>query len=136
MRQLLIIEDNKINCMIYEKILSDDQTLLDFAYDGQEGLDKFGAKTYDVILLDLGLPKVSGLQVAQIIRESEQLNKKAKTPIIVITADSSPETRASVMELDVDEYLNKPFNIDQLKKLVDFYTKKVKSLAHMECKTK
>jgi two-component system response regulator ArlR len=136
MRQILIIEDNKINCMIYEKILSDDKTLLDFAYDGQEGVDKFGAKKYDVILLDLGLPKISGLRVAQIIREGEQINKTVKTPIIVITADSTPETRAGVMEVGVDEYLTKPFNIDQLKMLVDLYVKKDRSNVQVDTKTK
>lgn len=124
MRHILIIEDDEINCMIYEEILSNDHTVIDFAYDGQQGIDKFKEKKYDLILLDLGLPKIGGLQVAQLIKEyeaKEQLDET--TPIIVITADGSSDTRRLSFSAGVNEFLTKPFDIKQLENLVDQYVK-------------
>ena len=122
MHQILIIEDNEINCMIYEKILSNDYTCLDFAYDGQEGIDKFKEKSFDLILLDLGLPKIGGIEVARLIKEYEAAEKRlTKIPIIVITADSTSATRQAALAVGVDEYLTKPFNIDQLQSMVQHY---------------
>ena len=127
MNQLLIIEDDKINRMIYGQILSNDFTTIDYAADGQEGINKFKANCYDVILLDLGLPKINGLQVAQLIREYEANHPYVdKTPIIVITADNFPGTQQQAFDAGVDEYLTKPFNIQHLKSLINTYLQKNK----------
>ena len=126
MKQILIIEDDAINCMLYKEILSDKSVNIDFAYDGQEGIDKFREKYYDVILLDLGLPKIHGLQVAKLMKEHEVKEQVAtKTAIIVLTANSYPGTHKLAIEAGVDEYLTKPFDIHHLKSVVNTYLQKV-----------
>ena len=125
MQQLLIIEDDEINCMIYERILANNFIQIDFAYDGQQGINKFTEKSYDLILLDLGLPKINGLQVARLIKEQEDKKTLSlKTPIIVITADNSPGTKKLALDAGVNEYLTKPFNIVQIQRLVSTYLEK------------
>lgn len=125
MKEILIIEDNKINCMLYEKIINDSARNIDFAYDGQEGIDKFKEKLYDLILLDLGLPKIHGLEVAKMIREHENTQQiTANTPIIVITANNFPGTEQLALEAGANEYLTKPFDIKQLRHLVNTYLHK------------
>ena len=122
MKQILIIEDDAINCMLYKEIISDTTINIDYAYDGQEGIDKFKEKYYDLILLDLGLPKIHGLQVATLIKEHEEEKKVAiKSVIIVLTANNFPGIRKLAIEAGVDEFLTKPFDIHQLKSLVKKY---------------
>ena len=122
MKQILIIEDDAINCMLYKEIISDTTINIDYAYDGQEGIDKFKEKQYDLILLDLGLPKIHGLQVAKLIKEHEEEKKVAiKSVIIVLTANNFPGIRKLAIEAGVDEFLTKPFDIHQLKSLVKKY---------------
>ena len=122
MKQILIIEDDAINCMLYKEIISDTTINIDYAYDGQEGIDKFKEKYYDLILLDLGLPKIHGLQVAKLIKEHEEEKKVAiKSVIIVLTANNFPGIRKLAIEAGVDEFLTKPFDIHQLKSLVKKY---------------
>lgn len=125
MKQILIIEDDEFNCLIYNEILSNEFTNIDFAYDGQQGINKFRGKTYDLILLDLGLPLIGGLQVSKLIREHELKQFFSnRTPLIVITANNFPGTRQEAIMAGVDEYLTKPFDIRELQKLADLYLQK------------
>ena len=125
MKQVLIIEDDEFNCLIYNEILANEFTNIDFAYDGQQGINKFREKTYDLILLDLGLPLIGGLQVAKLIREHELKQFFSnRTPLIVITANNFPGTRKEAIMAGVDEYLTKPFDIRELQRLADFYLQK------------
>ena len=122
LKQILIIEDDAINCMLYKEILADTSVNIDFAYDGQEGIDKFKEKYYDLVLLDLGLPKIHGLEVAKLIKEYEEKEQIAiKTAIIVLTANNFPGTRKLAIDAGVDEYLTKPFDIHYLKSVVKTY---------------
>ena len=125
MKQILVIEDDAINCMLYKEILADTHVNIDFAYDGQEGIEKFKEKYYDLVLLDLGLPKIHGLEVAKLIKEHEGKEQAAiKTAIIVLTANNFPGTRKLAIEAGVDEYLTKPFDIHHLKNVVKTYLQK------------
>lgn len=129
MQYLLIIEDDEVNCMLYEDILYKETLTIDFAYDGQQGVDKFKSKAYDLIILDIGLPKISGLKVANLIREHEELNPtQGKIPIIVITANSFPGTEKLAMEAGVDAYMTKPFDIHKLRSIVSSFLQKTDTL--------
>ena len=128
MKQILIIEDDAINCMLYKEILANTSVNIDFAYDGQEGIDRFKEKYYDLVLLDLGLPKIHGLEVAKLIKEHEEKEQVAiKTAIIVLTANNFPGTRKLAIDAGVNEYLTKPFDIHHLKSVVNTYLQKVDS---------
>ena len=122
MHKILVIEDDKINCLIYKQVLKNLNAELDFAYDGQEGIDKFRQKKYDLIILDLGLPKIDGLTVASLIRTwEEEQGTGTKVPIIVATADSSSKTRKQAETMSIDNFLYKPFDLDLFLSLVEGY---------------
>lgn len=125
MKQILIIEDDEFNCLVYKEILTNDFTIIDFAFDGQEGLDKFKEKAYDLLLVDIGLPKINGLQLVKLIREYELNNfYVSRTPIIIITANNIPGTQTAAIKSGVDAYLTKPFDIKELKNLTALYLQK------------
>lgn len=82
---------------------------VDEAFDGEEALNKFSEQKYDLILLDLMLPKIDGLEVCQRIRSASDV------PIIMITAKGSDIDKIMGLEYGADDYLTKPFNMLELK---------------------
>ena len=82
---------------------------VDCAYDGEEALEKLKDNTYDIMLLDLMLPKIDGTQVCQQVREFSDM------PIIMLTAKSDDMDKILGLEYGADDYMTKPFNILELK---------------------
>ena len=107
--RILVIEDEKKITDFIKRGLKEEGYAVDVAYDGQEG--EFLAKTneYDLILLDLMLPKVDGLSVCKNLRASGIL-----TPIIMLTAKSAVEDRVEGLDAGADDYLTKPFAFEEL----------------------
>ncbi len=82
---------------------------IDVAYDGEEALRKFEAAEYDLILLDLMLPKIDGMEVCQRIRQASDV------PIIMLSAKDADMDKIMGLEYGADDYITKPFNILELK---------------------
>src|SRR6266550_825333 len=82
---------------------------VDVAADGQEGLFLAESNTYDVVLLDLMLPKLDGMQVLRRIRQAGQL-----TPVLVLTARDDKESVVALLNAGADDYLTKPFDLGEL----------------------
>ena len=118
---ILIIEDDQINCLVYRQIFKTTEVNLVFAHDGEDGVNKFKEGNYNLVLLDLRLPKIDGLTVASLIREWEDRMMRFETPIIVVTADNSNETRKKALLLGIDEFLVKPFEFESFLKIVNDY---------------
>ena len=118
---ILIIDDDHINCLVYRQIFKTTEVNLVFAHDGEDGVNKFKERNYNLVLLDLGLPKIDGLTVASLIREWEDITMLFETPIIVVTADNSNETRKKALLLGIDEFLVKPFEFESFLKIVNDY---------------
>ena len=108
MSRLLMIEDNiEISAMVEEFLISEGFEI-DLAYDGMEAMDKVNKNNYDLILLDLMIPKISGMQVMKNVRTS------SKTPIIIISAKDTDSDKAMGLGLGADDYITKPFSLEEL----------------------
>jgi len=108
-KRVLIIEDDKDITDLVEIHLGDLGYSLDKAYDGESGLAKALAKSYDLVLLDLMLPKLEGLEVCKRIREQNKT-----LPIIMLTSRSEEMDKILGLELGADDYIVKPFSIREL----------------------
>lgn len=107
--RILVIEDEKnLNDIIVKKLKLEHYGV-DACYDGEEGLDYILATEYDVIILDIMLPKMNGFDVLKKMR-----SKKIKTPVLLLTAKDSVEDRVQGLDLGADDYLIKPFAFDEL----------------------
>ena len=106
---ILIIEDEKKLVHILQQALKGERYSVDVAYDGEEGLDKALKNNYSLILLDVMLPKKDGFTVCKELRAHE-----VHTPIIMLTARGSTEDRVTGLNFGADDYLIKPFGIDEL----------------------
>ena len=109
MRKILIIEDDQDIIDLLELHLKDVSTSLITSTDGEDGLSKAVAEKPDLILLDISLPKMDGIEVCQKIR---QLNMDM--PIIMLTARSEEIDRVLGLEVGADDYVTKPFSIREL----------------------
>ena len=109
-KHILVIEDNPDNMDLIEAFLEDDY-ILSFACDGQEGLNKTIEEKPDLVLLDISLPKMDGTQVIQEIRK---LSDISATPVIALTAHAMLGDREMFLKQGFDEYLSKPIEDDDI----------------------
>ena len=108
-RKLLVVDDEKLIVKGIRFSLEQDGYEVDVAYDGEEALEAVEGTKYDVILLDVMLPKMSGFEVCQQIREFSD------TPIIMLTAKGDDMDKILGLEYGADDYITKPFNILEVK---------------------
>lgn len=106
---ILIIEDEKKLVEILKKVLRSEKYAFDIAYDGEEGYQKALKGNYGLIILDLSLPKKDGMDVCRELRA-----KMIHTPIIMLTARSVIENRVEGLDAGADDYLLKPFSLNEL----------------------
>ena len=108
-RKILIVDDEPLIVKGLKYSLEQDNYETDSAMDGEEALNKFFAGRYDLVLLDVMLPKVDGIEVCQRIREN------SKVPIIMLTAKGEDMDKILGLEYGADDYMTKPFNILEVK---------------------
>ncbi len=110
---ILLVEDNLINQKIVILSIKNMVKTIDVASNGQEALEKFQAKRYDIILMDVQMPVMDGIIAAKKIREIEE-KTKTHTPIIAITANALSGDRENCLAVGMNDYISKPFQIDIL----------------------
>jgi len=108
-KKVLIVEDNKDIAHLVSIHLADLNYAFDIADDGRKGLSLGLTDKYDLIILDLMLPEIDGIQVCRELR-TQNIN----TPILMLTAKSSELDRVLGLEIGADDYLTKPFSIREL----------------------
>ena len=108
-RKVLVVDDEKLIVKGIRFGLEQDGMEVNAAYDGEEALEMVKANSYDIILLDLMLPKMSGFEVCQQIREFSDV------PIIMLTAKGDDIDKIMGLEYGADDYMTKPFNILEVK---------------------
>ena len=108
-KKVLVVDDEKMIVKGLRFSLEQDGMEVDSAYDGEEALNAVKQNTYDVILLDVMLPKLSGFEVCQQIREFSDV------PIIMLTAKGEDMDKILGLEYGADDYITKPFNILEVK---------------------
>ncbi len=108
-KRVLVVDDEKLIVKGIRFSLEQDGMEVDCAYDGEEALEAAKKKEYDVVLLDVMLPKLSGFEVCQQIREFSMM------PIIMLTAKGDDMDKILGLEYGADDYITKPFNILEVK---------------------
>ncbi len=107
--RILIVEDEKKVAAFIRKGLEEETYAVDAAHDGEEGLLLAETNQYDLIILDLMLPKMGGLEVLEKLRD-----KRVNTSILLLTAKDSVEDKVTGLNKGADDYLTKPFAFSEL----------------------
>ena len=108
-KKALVVDDEKLIVKGLRFSLEQEGMEVDCAYDGEEALERAREKEYDIVLLDVMLPKLDGFQVCQQIREFSNM------PIIMLTAKGEDMDKILGLEYGADDYITKPFNILEIK---------------------
>lgn len=108
-KKVLVVDDEKLIVKGIRFSLEQDGMEVDCAYDGEEALNMAKANKYDMILLDIMLPKMDGFEVCQAIREFSDM------PIVMLTAKGDDMDKILGLDYGADDYITKPFNILEVK---------------------
>jgi DNA-binding response OmpR family regulator len=108
-RKILVVEDNKDLARLLELHLRDLTYDVDLAFDGDAGWTQITSQPYDLIILDLMLPGIDGLEICRRIR-----SRPTYTPILILTSKSTELDRVLGLEIGADDYVTKPFSIREL----------------------
>jgi DNA-binding response OmpR family regulator len=122
-KKILIIEDNRDLAHLLENHLRDLAFQVEVAFDGPAGLVKANSDTYDLVILDLMLPGLDGMEVCRRLRR-----RPAYVPILMLTAKSSEMDRVLGLEIGADDYVTKPFSIRELLARVKAILRRVEEL--------
>lgn len=121
--KVLIAEDNRINSLILREFLKRWNVESEWAKDGKEAIGMLGKDQFDMVLMDLQMPIMNGLEAIMFIRQSGNV-KLQQIPIIALTADANLETKNVLLQNGFNDYMTKPFNPDALYQLLNKHRKK------------
>ncbi len=111
-KKILVAEDNVMNTFYLKRILEKIPLAADFTVNGKEAVDKANEQAYDLILMDVRMPEMNGLQATKLIRREGCLNRD--TPILALTASTLKEQIDEALSTGMTDYLPKPFTSRQL----------------------
>lgn len=107
--KVLLVEDEKNLAKLLKRALGEMFDFFELAYDAKEGLEKFRQNRHDVVITDITMPKMTGLELADILRR-----ESPQTPVIIISAYSEKEKLLGAIDAGVSKYFIKPFDPDDL----------------------
>ncbi|TEU25812.1 MAG: response regulator, partial [Gammaproteobacteria bacterium] len=113
-KRVLLVEDNQVNVFYMQSLLEGLGCNIEIAMNGQQAVDKYLEGKFDVILMDIQMPVMNGIEATEAIRHHELKNKLKRTTIIAVTANALKEDRAKYMVAGVDDYLAKPVSKEEV----------------------
>lgn len=122
-KKILVAEDNELNKFILLNYLKNWNAHSDYAINGEQAIDYFKKNSYDLILMDMEMPGIDGIEATKIIRS---MPKGLKVPIIALSASDFDDIREEVFSAGINEIISKPFQKESLKrniiKILEKYT--------------
>ncbi len=122
--KVLVVEDDRTVGQFVERGLAEQGVSVDLVGDGEAGLERASAGEYDVIVLDLRLPSMTGLEVLQVLRDRD-----VSTPVLVLTAQDAVESKVSALRKGADDYVTKPFAFEELLARVEALGRRPRAMA-------
>lgn len=117
--RVLLVEDNKVNQMVAMALLKKRGLHITIANDGIEGLDKGSNNHFDLILMDIQMPKMGGIEAMQLLKQHYDESGKPATPIVALTANAMEGAAEEYFKEGMDDYLTKPINLESLDRVLE-----------------
>lgn len=116
--RVLLVEDDDVNLIFLTKFLEKSGFIVSTANNGKDALSQIFESDFDLILMDIQMPVMNGLEATREIRNNPIFKHKSKIPIVAITAFAMPNDEQQFYLAGVDAYISKPFNVDDLHKVI------------------
>ncbi len=122
-KRVLVVDDIKLNLMLMVKILGKFDVEIETAKNGKEALETYQAEQgeFDFVVMDCQMPEMDGFEATKRIRKFEMEFAKKHTPILAVTADAMTGDREKCLSAGMDDYLNKPVKVEQVKEMLKKY---------------
>jgi len=130
--RVLLVEDNPINLFMMQTLLGKFQCRVDTAETGCEALERLAAEDYKVVLLDIQLPDLDGVEVCRRIRCGADGVRNPSIPVIALTAHAMNGDREKFLDAGMDDYLSKPINLTDLIETLKKHCQKGQDLSRHE----
>ncbi len=118
MKKILVVEDNPLNMELVIELLIAQGSEVHPAIDGEEALTKIEKEVYDLILMDIELPGIDGIEVTKIIKAKDK-----KTPVIALTSYAMKGDKERFLKAGFDDYISKPLDVSEFLNKIEKYTK-------------
>ena len=119
--QILLVEDHPVNQILAMTLLKKWGHAVVLAKNGQEAVEQFPTQTWDLVLMDMQMPVMGGLEATRLIRAKEQQGQR--TPIVAMTANAMASDRQACLDAGMDDHLAKPFNADGLQAMLALHSR-------------
>ena len=119
---ILLVEDHKPNVLLAGTLLENLGYRYEVAGDGKKALKKMEHRNFDIILMDIQMPEMDGLETTRHIRKNEKKNNLRHIPIIAMTAHALTDDREKCLKAGMDDYISKPFNFNDLKNKLEHFS--------------
>jgi len=121
---ILLVEDNLNNQLVFQLLMDDLDHQIDIASDGEEGVEKYKKNKYDIVFMDLQMPKLDGFEASKKIRQWEKENHLSETPIIAVSAQTFFKKENKAIKAGCNSYIEKPIKKVILMNMLRQYGKK------------
>lgn len=128
--KILLAEDNKMNQKLVQIFCNRSNIPVTLAENGQEALDTFKSGEFDLVLMDVQMPIMDGLEATKSIRTWERRNNRDKAPIIALTANAMKGDKEKCIEAGMNDFIPKPFKKEELEKMIFQYINEKKALVN------
>ena len=126
--RVLVVDDNEMNCKVVKHLLKQNGIVPDFAFSGEECIDKLSVKFYHMVFLDHMMPKMDGIETLKILKEKNLIPEG--TAVIALTANAVVGAKEFYLESGFDDYLSKPIEIEHLECMLSEYLPE--NLTHLQ----
>ncbi|MBD2187764.1 response regulator [Pseudanabaena mucicola] len=119
--RILLAEDNAVNQKVALRVLKHLGYQADLAINGKEAVTAIADKSYDLILMDVQMPEMDGLEATKQIRQQQAASAVAPVIIVAMTANAASDDQSICRNAGMDDYISKPIQIEKLKNLLQHY---------------
>ena len=123
--RVLVSDDHPVNRVVIVMLLSEFGAQVEITENGLEACEAFEAGAFDLVMLDMQMPVMDGLAAARRIREFERQQQKARTPVVIVTANALPQHRLAGLAAGADGFLTKPLELDELEAVLNRFQDEV-----------
>lgn len=119
---VLVAEDNRVNQLVLANMIDEDAYMITFAKDGSEAVEKFREGKFDIVLMDISMPVMDGIEATKAIRSIEVDQNLNPTPVIALTAHAMKGDKDRFLECGIDDYLAKPIKQSDVQKVLALWS--------------
>jgi CheY-like chemotaxis protein len=125
---VLLVDDNPVNQEVGRTMMQAFGCRVDVASGGHEVLDRMESTRYDIVFMDCQMPVMDGLETTRLIRQREKQQGRPRATIVALTAHSADEDRSRCLEAGMDDYLGKPFRMQDLSHMMEKWRVRISAL--------